>query len=664
MTTVDTLETVPSAPTTGTQTPLSGRWLWIARVAWATLSLAAAAILITGILELYSTLRAPCSQWVLEDQPHCLAMKTALSELGLSPEFYATYLAVGVAFETLLWVALGAFIFLRRPDERLALFFSLALVLVGAGVDNAIPFWAVHAYPILAVPVDVIVFLATASVAIVFVFPDGRFVPRWTRWLALAWVVRSFVAVFLRDFPLIAYPNYQIVFAAFFAFVLYAFAYRYWRVADSVQRQQIKWVLVSAAIFFPIYSVGMFLFLPDTSTGILIRSIYVPFRYGSSFLFALGLTFSILRYRLWDVDVVINRGLVYGALTVLLISLFGASLFAITELSEGFTEGPLVAVAISAAIFGALFQPVRRWLRAFVDRRLYGIQVPYATPPGHTASQAGLTRTQLGQYTGLQPIGGGGMADVYRADHPTLNRPVAVKMLPARLAANEELRRRFVREAQTVAVLKHPNIVQMFDFGEIEGIPYMVMEFIDGPTLSEYLRECGQLSLEETGAILSEVSSALDYAHAQGLVHRDIKPGNVMLEPATSSGDGRTHRAVLMDFGIAKVAQAATRLTHTGVMGTFDYMSPEQIQEAADVDGRADVYALGVMTYQMLTGELPFKHASAGALLIAHLNQPAPDPRTIRPELANSAAEAILKAMEKHRERRFESAGAFAAALY
>jgi len=162
---------------------------------------------------------------------------------------------------------------------------------------------------------------------------------------------------------------------------------------------------------------------------------------------------------------------------------------------------------------------------------------------------------------------------------------------------------------------------------------------------------------------VQDIASALDYAHALGIVHRDIKPSNIMLEPITQTTSRRTHRAVLMDFGIAKMLSAMTQLTGTGMVGTVDYISPEQIQEAAEVDGRADVYSLGIVTYQIFTGQLPFRHNNPAAILMAHLIQPAPDLRDAAPELSDAASYAVMRAVAKKPEDRFATAGEFVEAM-
>jgi eukaryotic-like serine/threonine-protein kinase len=159
------------------------------------------------------------------------------------------------------------------------------------------------------------------------------------------------------------------------------------------------------------------------------------------------------------------------------------------------------------------------------------------------------------------------------------------------------------------------------------------------------------------------VASALDYAHASGVIHPDVKPSNVMVENVTSSGSGKTTRAVLMDFGIARSYAATSKLTHSGMIGTLDYISPEQIQGTSDVGAQADIYSLGVMTYQMLTGRLPFEHNNPGAMVLAHLNQPAPDLLEVARDTPRSAAVAVMQAMAKKPEQRFPSAGEFVAAL-
>jgi eukaryotic-like serine/threonine-protein kinase len=210
-----------------------------------------------------------------------------------------------------------------------------------------------------------------------------------------------------------------------------------------------------------------------------------------------------------------------------------------------------------------------------------------------------------------------------------------------------------------LAAIDHPNIVKVYDAGQVDGIYYMAMEFVQGRDLGDVLKENGTLPLAEIQPFLRDFAGALDYAHERGLVHRDIKPSNIMvrLKPDRSS-----YEVVLMDFGVAKLQDAQTELTGTGAIGTIDYMAPEQIMAAKAVDHRADIYALGIVLYEMLTGECPFK-GTPGQVLFAHLQQPAPDPRTVKPDIPVSIAEAVLRALDKNPDARFQTASAMAAAL-
>jgi serine/threonine-protein kinase len=184
------------------------------------------------------------------------------------------------------------------------------------------------------------------------------------------------------------------------------------------------------------------------------------------------------------------------------------------------------------------------------------------------------------------------------------------------------------------------------------------MEYLNGPDLRTLLKENKRILLTEVLPLLRDTASALEYAHARGLVHRDIKPSNVMLDTTNLPP-----RAVLTDFGIAKIADAHTKITATGVLGTFDYIAPEQIQSSGEVDASADQYALGVMTYQMLTGKLPFERSNTGALLLAHLTAPPPDVRESVPETPRHVAYAIQRAMAKKPQDRYPSVSEFFQAI-
>ncbi|HKW09839.1 MAG TPA: serine/threonine-protein kinase [Gemmatimonadaceae bacterium] len=261
------------------------------------------------------------------------------------------------------------------------------------------------------------------------------------------------------------------------------------------------------------------------------------------------------------------------------------------------------------------------------------------------------------QYLIEGEIGRGGMAAVFRALDLRLHRHVAIKALPPELAFNGDVRTRFLREAQTAAQLSHPNIVPIYTVDERGGVVYFVMALVEGESLAARLSRQPRLSVEAVRRILAEVADALDYAHACSVVHRDIKPDNILI-------DRTTGRAVVTDFGIARAAVGDARLTLTGVaVGTPAYMSPEQAMGERDVDGRSDQYSLGVVGYQMLVGQPPFKAANTPAMLMKHLSE---IPRPVcesRPDVPESLAVTIDRALSKKPEDRWPSAGAFRDAL-
>jgi hypothetical protein len=253
-------------------------------------------------------------------------------------------------------------------------------------------------------------------------------------------------------------------------------------------------------------------------------------------------------------------------------------------------------------------------------------------------------------------IGRGGMGVVYRATHVALERSGAVKLIAPDLAANDDFRRRFQREAKLAASIDHPHVIGVFDAGEDAGHLYVAMRYVEGTDLRALLDERGRLPAQETLAIIAQVADALDAAHARGLVHRDVKPANVLLERR-----GSGHHAFLTDFGLVKAAGGTSgALTRTGQwLGTPDYAAPEQIM-GAEVDARADVYALGCMLFHALAGKPPFQRDIDVAKMFAHISEPPPSLAAVRPDLPPGLDGVVRTAMAKEPDARQPSAGELA----
>src|SRR5947208_1819306 len=260
---------------------------------------------------------------------------------------------------------------------------------------------------------------------------------------------------------------------------------------------------------------------------------------------------------------------------------------------------------------------------------------------------------QLVGYRIVEPLGEGATSVVYRAEHVRLGRPAALKLLTPALG-EADFRERFLRESRLAASLDHPSIVPVYDAGEADDVLYIAMQHIDGSDLKALLVAEGRLPVRRALRVVAQVASALDAAHARGLVHRDVKPANILV--------GANDRAFLSDFGVVKELASSGRTRTGGFVGTIDYCAPEQI-EGRDVDARADVYALACVFYECVVGTSPFRRSSDVAILNAHLHAPPPKLTKAAPDLPSDLETVLSKALSKSPLDRYVSCGEFVAAV-
>ena len=275
---------------------------------------------------------------------------------------------------------------------------------------------------------------------------------------------------------------------------------------------------------------------------------------------------------------------------------------------------------------------------------------------------------QLDHYRIDRLVGSGGMGSVYQAFDLNLARPVALKVMHAQYAAQPEFQRRFQQEAQAIARLNHPSIVNIYQFGRRHGYWYIVMEYVVGLSLGAYIKQLAQrrqvVALGETLDLMAQVAEALGYAHWQGVVHRDVKPDNILIQRLERPWhpDGLPLRAVVTDFGLAKLLQGGVDTQADLMLGTLPYMSPEQVT-GDSLDGRSDLYALGVVLYQLATGKLPFDIKSPTDAVIKHLNEQPPEPHNLHADFPLMVENIIMKALAKKPANRYQTGDELAAAL-
>ena len=639
--------------------PFKGRQLLVIRLAWTSIVAAVLAIVVTGLPLRYEKVRA-ADPYLRSPDFH------SLIAVGVSPDVAATAdLISGLVFLFVL-IGSGTLLFWRASESRQASFLSLALVLFGAAWSGLL---AVHRTPgppfeqpfagLVSTILNIVTTLALFTA--IFWLPEGRFVARWTAWVM---AVVTFITVGL--YLLVSFPRahdlVNILGVPVDTLGLWKQVSQYRRVVDASTRQRIKWVVIGMAIAILGFLIQQTLTVtvgsqPGLTPRLLVLLAQLLERVCDITMVGC-FAIAIVRYRIWQVDLVINRSLVYGTVSLVLIGAFlGGGLL----LKRVFgPDQASIAFAVSTVGAAVLFNPARRRTQRLIDRRLYGFRFDLGelrraqqTPPQSGDGAVGAT---IGKYRVLRVLGRGGMGEVYQGECD--GQIVAIKVLPEEMAQTQFVKW-FQREVDTLSRIIHQNIVRLLEAGERDGRPYMVLEFIDGQELSRIMRDRRRIPLEEVRPLVHDVAEALNYAHEHGLVHRDVKPSNIMIR---RRADGQRLEAVLMDFGIAKTSDALTVRTATGAIGTIAYMAPEQIVAATAVDRRTDVYSLGVTVFEMLTGEVPFK-GNPAQVLFAHLQETPTELRQLVPDVPVVVSRSVMKCLEKKPEDRFQSVAEFIGAF-
>lgn len=608
-----------------------------------------------------------------------VSYQPVLDQLGISRDFFAGYFIFFDSVLVLIVSFIAILIYRSRARDWLALFAAQEMVIMGIASTSSI-------YR-LSIAGGLISSVGNFSIAVLLLcFPNGKFVPKWTKWLMVIGTPFQLLGAWITvqtwqqgNVPEALYSIVGTLNTTILIVGVTAQVYRYRKVSSPSQKQQTKWVvlfsvaaLVSFIIFFCSQALFPAIVFPSvfpqravyTLASLIAAFILVPMVVLGTAYLPFGIALSMIRYRLWEVDLVINRALVNAIVSIFLLFCFVLIFGLIQLLSRailGTTSFGTEAI-IAALLAGLLYNPTRQRVRNFVDRRLYRLnfnldQLDAVLNKAQTSMTGALTGLEIIGYELLGILGKGGMGHVYWGKRD--NELVAIKILPSELAEKPEFRQRFESEAEALRRLSHPNIVRLLHSGQNNDIHYIALEYIRGENLHWHLKQEEGFEIEETVIIMEQLAHALDYAHAQGLTHRDIKPANIILRPRP---DQESHDAILMDFGIVRFKDARERITGEGAIGTIEYMSPEQIMSAHEVDHRADIYSLAVVCYEMLAGQAPFQ-GGAGQVLFAHLQQPVPDPRQLNPSLPADLVDAVLQALEKDPNDRFESAGAFAQAL-
>lgn len=570
---------------------------------------------------------------------------------------------VGQVLTGLFALSVGLFIFWQQRDNRAALIFSATLSILM--INFFLPVLAVvHVIDMRwSLPAAFIVITTMGSALLAMLtMPTGRLDMPGARYLFVLYLVWESIRFVLN----ISRMNIMLLtLGVSFLFLATGLLYlirRYRTRLTQLERQQTKLIILGVAyILFGFYIALIIvpvlaLFGVGTSQLVTIRVFGTLILVnGGSIAATVFTALAIFRRGLWDIDVALNRSLVYGSLGIVMT--IGFALVALlVKLLVGESNVALIVSVIAAAL---LFNPVYRGSKRFVDRRLYRLnfelaQLAQAHHHPQIKQPGALSGLQAGDFQILDLIGKGGMGEVYKGYGQ--NQTVAIKFLPKEFAIDPVLPKRFEREARVLQTLDHPNILRSLEAGiSADGRHYIVVEYIDGVELKDYLTEQGgRLTVAQAVPIINQIAAALDYLHSQQLFHRDIKPSNIMLRP-----DGTL---TLMDFGLVTSLSGDTTLTGEAAIGTIMYMAPEQIQHASQIDHRADIYALGVVIYQLLTGVVPFDGQLA-QVLFAHLNQPPPNPRLRVPDLPEGITAVTTRALAKTPTDRYASAGDLARAL-
>jgi hypothetical protein len=572
----------------------------------------------------------------------------ALTEAGIPPELIALLRSIIRRFGELCFfgIAIGV---MTRSRNPLAILLGMTCAVLAPTLSGSV-IEVEQAYPTLALPIRIFTELSISlGTLLMFTLPNGEFVPRWSRYLLIVLTVLDSVRLTLYSYapnPILFIPVICVYAVAIWAQVL-----RYRR-ESSVYQHQFKWVILGASASLLSIIIGQIcnLVVPR-DFHVLTQGIDEI----GSIILAVCMIFAVTRYRLYDINLFIHRTVIYWLVFVALTLLFVAQFFILRGILDALLQQPNhpLSIIVPLLVSALLFNPLRTRIQTLIDRRVYHFrfdldQLERAQQPLEIKYPGQYTGKIIGGFELRDVIGKGGMGEVYKGVQN--GKSAAVKVMDHVWEFDTQVRQRFEREGKLTAALNHPRIVKTYSYGENDGIYYVALEFIDGKSLSQLLHEQTRLSLEDLVPMFQQMAEAVGYIHEQGYVHRDLKPANIMLR---LSADKETYEPILMDFGIAKLMTDS--IPDELAVGTIHYMAPEQIQASEKVDQQADIYSLGVMLYELLTGIPPFT-GGIGQILFAHLSQPPPNPCDQLPELPPQVGYVVQRALSKDPKDRFPSA--------